>query len=137
MIKRFRTWKICSLVGYSLAFRCTTDCLQVSLLTVTYCRHVTHYVSHFRRDCRGKFLNCQKICHGVHGYQGLLRLPIPFPCVASRLSRFDRGCLKHECHDRWEHSVNATLEWPQRGSSNNLCFRFKNRHTAVHPCFTI
>ena len=35
---------------------------------------------------RGRFLNCQNICHGVHGYPGVLRLPIPFPYVASRLS---------------------------------------------------
>ena len=66
-----------------------------------------HYVSHFRRDCRGRFLNSQKICHGVQGYPGVLRLPIPFPCVASRLSRFDHGCLKCGCRDRREHSVNA------------------------------
>ena len=68
-----------------------------------------HYVSHFRRDCRGRFLNCQKICHGVHGYPGVLRLPIPFPCVASRLSRFAHGCLKRGRRDRREHSVNAVL----------------------------
>ena len=65
--------------------------------------------SHFRRDCHGRFLNCQKICHGVHGYPGLLRLPIPFPCVASRLSRFAHGCTKRGCRDRREHSVNAVL----------------------------
>ena len=69
----------------------------------------THYVSHFRRDCRGRFLNCQKICHGVHGYPGVLRLPIPFPCAASRLSRFAHGCLKRGRRDRREHSVNAVL----------------------------
>ena len=68
-----------------------------------------HYVCHFRRDCRGRFLNCQKICHGVHGYPGELPLPIPFPCVASRLSRFAHGCLKRGRRDRREHSVNAVL----------------------------
>ena len=52
--------------------------------------------------------NSQKICHGVHGYHGLLRLPIPFTCVASRISRFDYVCLKRGCCDRREHSVNAT-----------------------------
>ena len=112
MIKRNRTWKIRSLPGYSLASRCTTDRFHVSLRTVTFCHGVlrsahfitANYVSHFRRDCRGRFLNCQKICHGVHGYPGVLRLPIPFPCVAfcSRLS------------ETWppyrrEHSVNAVL----------------------------
>ena len=117
MIKRNRTWKIRSLPGYSLASRCTTDRLHVSLRTVTFCHGVlrsdrfitAHYVSHFRRDCRGRFLNCQKNCHGVHGYPGVLRLPIPFPCVASRLSRFAHGCLKRGCRDRREHSVNAVL----------------------------
>ena len=112
MIKRNRTWKIRSLPGYSLASRCTTDRLHVSLCTVTFCHGVlrsarfimAHYISHFRRDCRGRFLNCQKICHGVHDYPGVLRLPIPFPCVASRLSRFAHGCLKR---DRQEHSVNT------------------------------
>ena len=100
---------------YSLASRCTTDRLHVSLRTVTFCHGVlrsvrfitAHYVSHFRRDCRGRFLNCQKICHGVHGYPGVLRLPIPFPCFASRLSRFAHGCLKRGRRDRREHSVNA------------------------------
>ena len=52
--------------------------------------------------------NCQKICHGVHGYHGLLRSPVSFPCAASRVSRFDHGCLKRGCCDRREHSVNAT-----------------------------
>ena len=69
VIKRNRTWKTRSLPGYSLASRCTTDRLHVSLRTVTFCdgvlrsaRFITaHYVSHFRRDCRGRFLNCQKI----------------------------------------------------------------------------
>ena len=115
VIKRNRTWKIRSLPGYSLASRCTTDRLHVSLRTVTFCHGVlrsarfitAHYVSHFRRDCRGRFLNCQKICHGVHGYPGVLRLPIPVPCVASRLSRFAHGCLKRGRRDRREHSVNA------------------------------
>ena len=117
MIKRNRTWKIRSLPGYSLASRCTTDRLHVSLSTVTLghvvlrsARFITaHYVSHFRRDCRGRFLNCQKICHGVHGYPGVLRLPIPFPYVALRLSRFAHGCLKRGRRDRREHSVNAVL----------------------------
>ena len=36
------------------------------------------------------------------------RLPIPFPCVASRLSSFDHGGLKRGSRDRREHSVNAT-----------------------------
>ena len=114
MIKRNRTWKIRSSPGYSLASRCTTDRLQVSLRTVTFCHGVlrssrfitAHYVSHFRRDCRGRFLNYQKICHGVHGYLGVLRFPIPFLCVASRFSRFDHGCEKR---DRRDHSVNAIL----------------------------
>ena len=118
MIKRSRTWKICSLPGYSLASHCTTDCLQVSLRTVTFCqgllrsaRFITsHYVSHFGRDCRGRFLNCQKICHVVHNYHGLLRLPILFPCVASRLSSFDHSRLKCGRRDRQEHSVNAVLQ---------------------------
>ena len=117
VIIRNRTWKIRSLPGYSLASRCNTDHLHVSLRTVTFCHGVlrsarfitAHYVSHFRRDCRGRFLNCQKICHGVHGYPGVLRLPIPFPCVASRLSRFAHGCLKRGRRDRGEHSVNAVL----------------------------
>ena len=117
VIKRNRTWKIRTLPGYPLASRCTTDRLHVSLRTVTFCHGVlsssrfitAHYVSHFRRDCRGRFLNCQKICHGVHGYPGVLRLPIPFPCVASRLSRFAHGCLKRGLRDRREHSVNAVL----------------------------
>ena len=39
----------------------------------------------------------------------MLRLPIPFPCVASRLSRFAHGCLKRGRRDRREHSVNAVL----------------------------
>ena len=103
-------WKIRSLPGYLLAFRCTTDRLKISLRTVMFCHGVlrsarfitAHYVSHFRRDCRGRFLNCQTICHGVHGYPGMLRLPIPFPCIASRLSRFDHGCLKRGCRDRRE-----------------------------------
>ena len=115
VIKRNRTWKIRSLPGYSLASRCTTDRIHVSLHTVTFCHGVlrsarfimAHYVSHFRRDCHGRSLNCQKFCHGVHGYPGVLRLPIPFPCVASRLSRFAHGCLKCGRHDCWEHSVNA------------------------------
>ena len=114
MIKCNRTWKIRSLPGYSLASRCTTDSLHVSLRTVTFCHGVlrsarfitVHYVSHFRRDCRGRFLNCQKICHGVQRYPGVLCLPIPFPCVASRLSRFDHRCLKR---GRRDHSVNAVL----------------------------
>ena len=116
MIKRNRTWKNRSMPGYSLASRCTTDRLHVSLRPVTFCHGVlrstrfitAHYVSHFRRDCRDRFLNCQKICHGVHGYPGVLRLPIPFPCVASRLSRFAHGCLKRGRRDRREHSVNNT-----------------------------
>ena len=115
VIKRSRTWKIRTLPGYSIASRCTTDRLQVSLSIVKFCpgvlcsaRFITaHYVCHFRHDCRGRFLNCQKICHGVHGYPGVLRLPLPLPCVASRLSRFDHGCLKRGCCDRREHSVNA------------------------------
>ena len=114
MIKHNRTWKIRSLPGYSLASRCTTDRLHVSLYTVTFCHGVlrsarfitAHYVSHLRRDYRGRFLNCQYICLGVHGYPGVLCLPIPFPCVASRLSRFAHGCLKR---GRREHSVNAVL----------------------------
>ena len=118
MAKRNRTWKIRSLPGYSLAARCTTDLLQVSQRSVTFCHGVlrsarfitAHYVFHFRRDCRGRFLNCQKNCHGVHGYPGVLRLPIPFPCVASRLSRFAHGCLKRGRRDRREHSVNAVLD---------------------------
>ena len=69
----------------------------------------TNYVSYFRRDCRGRFLNYQKNCHGVHGYHGLLRLPIPFQYVASRLSRFVHGGLKRGCRGRREHSVNAVL----------------------------
>ena len=117
MIERNRTWKNRSMPDYSLASRCTTDRLHVSLRPVTFCHGVlrstrfitAHYVSHFRRDCRGRFLNCQKICHGVHGYPGMLRLPIPFPCVASRLSRFANGCLKRGRRDRREHSVNAVL----------------------------
>ena len=52
----------------------------------------------------------KKNCHGVHGYHGLLRLPITFPYVASRLSRFDLVCLKRGHRDRREHSVNAVLE---------------------------
>ena len=104
----------------NMASRCTTDRLQVSLRTATctFCHGVlrsvrfitAHYVSRFRRDCRGRFLNCQNICHGVHGYHGLLRLAIPFPCVASRLSRFDHGCLKRGRRNRREHSVNATIK---------------------------
>ena len=117
MIKRNRTWKNRSMPDYSQASRCTTDRLHVSLRPVTFCHGVlrstrfitAHYVSHFRRDCRGRFLNCQKICHGVHGYPGVLRLPIPFPCVASRLSRFAHGCLKRGRRDHREHSVNAVL----------------------------
>ena len=117
MIKRNRTWKNRSMPDYSQASRCTTDRLHVSLRPVTFCHGVlrstrfitAHYVSHFRRDCRGRFLNCQKICHGVHGYPGVLCLPIPFPCVASRLSRFAHGCLICGRRDRREHSVNAVL----------------------------
>ena len=104
----------CSLPGYSLASRYTTNCFQVLLHTAMYCHGVlrsarfimTHYVSHFHRDCHRRFLNCQKISHGYHG---LLHLLIPFLCVASRLSRFDQGALKRGCHDCREHSVNATL----------------------------
>ena len=125
MIKRNRTWKNRSMPGYSLASRCTTDRLHVSLRPVTFCHGVlrltrfitAHYVSHFRRDCRGRFLNCQKICHGVHGYPGVLRLPIPFPCIASRLSRFAHGCLKRGRRDRREHSVNAVLGTPHGRST--------------------
>ena len=117
MIKRNRTWKVRSLPGYSLASRCTTDRLHVSLRTVTFCHGVlrsarfitAHYVPHFRRERRGRFLNCQKICHGVHGYPGVLRLPFPFPCVASRLFRFAQGCLNRGRRDHWEHGVNAVL----------------------------
>ena len=141
MIKRNRTWKIRSMPGYSLASRCTTDRLHVSLRPVTF-RHgvlrstrfiTAHYVSHFRRDCRGRFLNCQKICHGAHGYPGVLRLPIPFPCVASRLSRFAHGCLKRGRRDRREHSVNAVL------SSLRLRSRYNQQQTnkrSIHclPC---
>ena len=113
--KRNRTWKIRSLPDYLLASRCTTDRLHVSLRTVTFCHGVlrsarfitAHYVSHFRRGCRDRFLNCQKICHGVHGYPGVLRLPIPFPGVAPRLSRFAHGCLKRGRRYHREHSVNA------------------------------
>ena len=127
MIKRNRTWKIRSLPGYSLASSCSTDRLQVWLRTVTFCHGVlhsarfttAHYVSHFHRDCRGRFLNCKKIRHGVHGYHDLLRLPIPFPCVASRLSRFDHGCLKR---GRREHSVNAVLQQYSPFSMRNLYF---------------
>ena len=39
----------------------------------------------------------------------MLRLPIPFPCVASRLSRFAHVCLKRGHRDRREYSVNAVL----------------------------
>ena len=117
MIKRNRTWKISSLPGYSLASHCTKDRLHVSLRPVTFCHGVlrsarfitAHYVSHFRRDCRGRFLNCQKLCHGVHSYPGVLCSSIPFPCVASRLSRFAHGCLKRGCRGRREHSINAVL----------------------------
>ena len=112
MIKRNRTWKIRSLPGYSLASRALWTAFKfryVLLRSVTVCFITAHYVSHFRRDCLGKFLNCQKICHGVHVYPGVLRLPIPFPCFASRLSRFDHGCLKRGRRDRREHSVNAVL----------------------------
>ena len=142
MPKRNRTWKIRSLPGYSLASRCTTDRLQVSLRTVTFChgvlrsaRFITdHYVSHFRRDCRGRFLNCQKICHGVHDYPGVLRLPIPFPCVASRLSRFAHGCLKRGRRDRREHSVNAVL--PTISIFHTVCSHYwvqKIKHP-LHNC---
>ena len=143
MIKRNRTWKIRSLPGYSLASRCTTDRLLVSLRTVTFCHGVLRsarfitapYVSHFRRDCRGRFLNCQKICHGVHGYPGVLRLPIPFPCVASRLSRFAHGCLKRGHRDRREHSVNAVSK------NFSRCPRLSRRATFAYPvplrCLTV
>ena len=70
---------------------------------------MTNYVSQFCHDCRGRFLKSQNICHGVHSYHGQLRLPIQLPCVASRLSCFDHGGLKHGCRDRRQHSVNATL----------------------------
>ena len=128
MIKRNRMWKIRSLPGYSLASRCTMDRFHVWLRTVTFCHGVlrsarfimTHYVSHFRRDCCGTFLNCQKICHGVHGYPGVLGLPIPFPCVASRLYHFAHGCLKHGCRDRREHSVNAVLPL-RHGGHSRIC----------------
>ena len=70
-------------------------------------RSARFIISHFRRDCRGRFLNGPKNWHGVHGYHGLLRLPIPFPCVVSRLSRFDHGCLKRGCRDRREHSLQS------------------------------
>ena len=130
MTKRNRTWKNRSMPDYSQASRCTTDRIHVSLRPVTFCHGVlrstrfitAHYVSHFRRDCRGRFLNCQKICHGVHGYPGVLRLPIPFPCVASRLSRFAHGCLKRGHRDRREHSVNAVLakSWGQLFEINDI-----------------
>ena len=142
MIKRNRTWKIRSLPGYSLASRCTTDRLHVSLRTITFCHGVlrsarfitAHYVSHFRRDCRGRFLNCQKICHGVHGYPGVLRLPIPFPCVASRLSRFAHGCLKRGRRDRREHSVNAVLIY--RAICRNMTIWNVPRTVAITACKT-
>ena len=137
-----RRWKIRSLPGYSLASRCTTDRLHVSLRTVTFCHGVlrsarfitAHYVSHFRRDCRGRFLNCQKICHGVHGYPGVLRLPIPFPCVASRLSRFAHGCLKRGRRDHREHSVNAVLSiLTQQSQSDSGGFRGGSRGSLEPP----
>ena len=129
VIKHNRTWKISSLPGYSLASHCTTDRLQVSLRTVTFCHGVlrlacfitAHYISHFHRDYRGRFLNRQKICHSVHGYPGVLRLPIPFPCVASRLSRFDHGCLKCGHRDRPEHSV-TQYYYLSKMRYNNLFF---------------
>ena len=137
MIKRNRTWKNRSMPDYSLASRCTTDRLHVSLRPVTFCHGVlrstrfitAHYVSHFRRDCRGRFLNCQKICHGVHGYPGVLRLPIPFPCVASRLSRFAYGCLKRGRRDRREHSVNAVLLF------NDLSVTANRKKHLMNTCF--
>ena len=100
-----------------VALRTVSKFRYVLLRYVTFCHGVlrsarfitAHYISHFRRDCWGRFLNSQKICHGVHGYPGVLRLPIPFSCVASRLSRFDHGCLKRGCRDRREHSVNAVI----------------------------
>ena len=141
MIKRNRTWKIRSMPCYSLASRCTTDRLHVSLRAVTFCHGVlrsvrfitAHYVSHFRRDCRGRFLNCQKICHGVHGYPGVLRLPIPFPCVASRLSRFAHSCLKRGRRDRREHGVNAVFQIKKNPYITCACFRnAKKRHHTIH-----
>ena len=136
MIKRNKTWKICSLPGYSLASRCTTDRLHVSLRTVTFCHGVlrsarfitAHYVSHFCSDCRGRFLNCQKFVT-VSTVIPACYLPIPFPCVASRLSRFAHGCLKRGRRDRREHCVNAVLYYRfQKKRSQiiglNFLFRF-------------
>ena len=69
----------------------------------------THFVSHFRRDGRDRFLNCRKISHGVHGYHDLISLSVPFSCVASRLFCFDHGNLKHGCCDIYGCSF-CTLE---------------------------
>ena len=96
---------------YAVSSRSTTQVVPIVLPPGSI---TTHYVSHFRR---GRFLNCQKICHGVHGYHDLLRLHIQFPYVASRLSRFDHGCLKRGCRDRREHSVNATLRFYCKSSA--------------------
>ena len=67
------------------------------------------HVSHFRRDCRGRFFDSLKICPGGHGSPVLLRLLIPSPCVAPRSSRFSHSCLKRGRRGRREHSGNAAL----------------------------
>ena len=50
------------------------------------------------------FFYCLKICPGVHGSHGEIRLSIPFPYVVSRSPRFVHGGLKR---GRRGHSVNG------------------------------
>ncbi|KAH3790557.1 hypothetical protein DPMN_168759 [Dreissena polymorpha] len=70
---------------------------------------VLFHVSHFRRDCRGKFFDSLKFWHGNHGNPVVSRLAIPFPYVASRSSRFLHDGPKRDCRGRREHGVNAAL----------------------------
>ena len=110
------------LPGDTLASRLATDTVQVLIRYVTYChvslrspRFTTFYkVGHLRRGCRGRFFECVKICPGVHGSHGEIRLSIPFPYVVSRSPRFVQRGLKRGCRGRREHSVNGVLALNQR-----------------------
>jgi len=97
--------------------RPTTERFQVLLRPVTS-RHVllrsprfttANYVSHKRRDCRGRFFDCLKICPGIRGNHGLSRLLTPSPRVVSRPCRFGHGGLKRDCRGCRGPSVNVAL----------------------------
>ena len=114
MIKCNRMWKIRSLPGYSLASRCTTDRLQVWLRTATFCHGVlrpahsiaAHYVSHFHCDCRGRFLNCQKIYHGVHSSRGWGKTIVTHFFYEILISLLFNGILAFTYSDKFSYQSN-------------------------------